>query len=582
MSRRFRSTTARTAAQPSSEALENARRSYQASRAMRYVIRPFLMALMISALGAGVVALIRQVSGDARWSIMLLLFFLVTLEGIYTTNWLQHPTQLSLDRAAYRAAEIILIVIGLRLGTWLVFAAAWPDRQMLLDALRNPAGLFIDPVFLIVLAIGVLMWRSGATLSKIFYALEVSEFELRYFSLPPAQRKERADDQPIRFGRHALVQNFTRYWLWGGILLSVLVAINMLEGRSLQESLLSPLATGGADLPPGLLAALLTYFLIGLWLLSQARLLEMDARWLLNGVEKDEQMRRTWQRSSLAILLGIALFAAFLPIGSTTALSQLVNLLIVGMLFLAQVVVFLITLPFALLLALLSGSATMPTPTPPPSPQALLEQSQGQIAPVSETVTMVLSSAFWTLLIVGVVVALLFFIRERRKRAEDDKLSLLWAGFVAWLAGMWGRLHGRLAALPLHLPAPQKEAQPPQREAGGWWQRRFRRLSSLPPREQVRAIYLMAIQRAGEEGVTRAPVETPLEFVEELEEQWPEAEEALEDLTAAFLQARYSDKSITAEDLPGVKQTWQTVRREMRQKKQTPTAADKGEQPTGE
>ena len=180
---------------------------------------------------------------------------------------------------------------------------------------------------------------SESTLSKIFYELEVSEFELRYFSLPLAQRKERADDQPIRLGRHALVQSFTRYWLWGGMLLCVLVALSRLDGRSLQETLLSPLATGGAELPPGLLAALLAYFLIGLWLLSQARLLEMDARWLLNGVEKDEQMRRTWQRSSLAILLGIALFAAFLPIGSTTALSQLVNLLIIGALFLAQLVV---------------------------------------------------------------------------------------------------------------------------------------------------------------------------------------------------------------------------------------------------
>ena len=66
----------------------------------------------------------------------------------------------------------------------------------------------------------------------------------------------------------------------------------------------------------------------------------------------------------------------------------------------------------------------------------------------------------------------------------------------------------------------------------------------------MRAIYLLAVQRAGQEGVAREPVETPLEFVAELEEQWPEAEEALEDLTAAFLKARYSDQPITADDLP--------------------------------
>ena len=461
----------------------------------------------------------------------------------------------------------------MRLGTWLVFADGIPDRETLLDYLLNPGGLFLDPTFLIATAVALVMWRLGVQLSALFYDLEISEFELRYYSLPLAQRKAQADDQPIRRGRSESASNFARTWLWGGIFLTVTIAFSRFDGGSWQETLLAPLASGRASLEPGLLAALLAYFLIGLFLLSQARLMEMDARWLLNGVNKDATMRRTWQRTSLAILAGIALFAAFLPIGSTSALSQLVNLLLIGLLFLVNVLIFAFTLPFALILALLSrNSDAAALPPPPLEPRLPFQTSQDAITPVSETVTMVLSSAFWTLLIAGAVLALLFFLRERRRRVEGEEPAQLWAQFTAWLAAVWLRFRGRVAALQLSSPPPGTPSAPP----AGFSERlrrRLRRLEGLSPREQIRAIYLTAVQHAATAGVPRDPTETPSEFAQDLQHEWPDAEEELQRLTAAFLQARYSDEALDASDVPPVKETWRALQREMSRRREAEDAA---------
>ena len=77
------------------------------------------------------------------------------------------------------------------------------------------------------------------------------------------------------------------------------------------------------------------------------------------------------------------------------------------------------------------------------------------------------------------------------------------------------------------------------------------------------------MRRAGEKGVKRETAETPLEYAEDLKDKWPELEDGVEELTDAFLKARYSDKPITGGDVPEVKETWKGVRRQIK-KRSTP------------
>ncbi len=555
---------ARMESQIDAEKLQSLRRSYRASRLTRHVIRPILLAIMVSALLTGLLSVIVEVNGDTRWFALILLFFLIALEAIYTTNWLLHPQQLPLDRTTYRAAELMLLLVVVRIASWIVFAEGIPDRTQFLEYLSAPYKLFLNAPFLITLLLAAITWRLAVLIGKLFNQLEVSEFELRYYSLPLAQRKARSDDQPIYHGRKALAQDFVRYWLWGGVLLVIAVGISTLEQQSF-SSFMTPLAAGRVNIPPRLLGALILYFIVGLWLISQTRLMHLNSRWMLNNVTKDADSRRNWQRASLLILLLVTLVAAFLPIGSTSALSEIVELLIYWLLILANVIIFLLFLPFAIILALFPGRE-MGDISPPSrlQPTEFFPAPQPGSSAFAETLNMILSSGFWAVFVVVVALALLFFLRERRGAGQGRATADLWDQIVVWIRNLWAQIRGQARSLQQSLEAAGKPNEGPREESEGKPRWRFLRVRGLPPREQIRYFYLSAARRAKDRGVKRPPSNTPLEYKEDLKRNWPEAEEGLEELTDAFLQARYSSKPITEADVGPVKESWKAVRGELR------------------
>ena len=99
---------------------------------------------------------------------------------------------------------------------------------------------------------------------------------------------------------------------------------------------------------------------------------------------------------------------------------------------------------------------------------------------------------------------------------------------------------------------------------------RLSRPRPLSPREQIRYYYLSIVHRAGERGVPRAENETPLEYARDLKEQWPEAEPELDELTQAFVEARYSPQPIDRSAVGRVKEEWQRIRERLRSSARRP------------
>ena len=568
MSKLYTSNLARTAPKVDEEALQALRDSYRAGSWMRFVVRPLLMTILVLTIIIGLTTLIKMVSLDERWSQLTVLFFFIILEAIYTTNWIQHPDRLRLDRSAYRAAELLLLLILARLAAWFVFGDGLPDVPQLTTYLANPLAFFLDGPFLITLLLAMVAWRLANLLSDIFKQLEVSEYELRYYSQPLAQRKTRSDDQPIMAGRRQLVLRFAQYWLWGGILLAFAIGLSTLEIRSF-DALKNPLAIGRLGLQPGLLIVLLLYFGVGFYLLSQAKLLEMNARWLLNDIEQDEQMQKSWQRSSLIMLLLIGLIAAFLPIGPNLAVGRILAALLYVIFFLINIFIFLISLPFLLLFSLFSGEPVDQAPPPPQlNPDALPQAMPPELSTLGQTVAMVLSSAFWSIFFVVAVLALLFFIRERKTIFQGQSVAQIWQRFWTWVQTLWQGIWQRVENFNWQLPSFSSTSEPDLGAGENQRRWRFIRLGALDPREQIRYFYLSTVHRAGEKGVKRKAAETPLEYVADLKDSWPAVEEEVQELTDAFLKARYSDEPITQEDVPEVKESWKDVRRQLKQRAQ--------------
>jgi hypothetical protein len=93
---------------------------------------------------------------------------------------------------------------------------------------------------------------------------------------------------------------------------------------------------------------------------------------------------------------------------------------------------------------------------------------------------------------------------------------------------------------------------------------RLFRLNSLSPRDQIRYYYLSLVRRAGERGISRRRNETPLEYVQELRNKWPEAEEDLRGLTDGFMEARYGRGPIEKKEVNPIKEKWKRLKARMR------------------
>jgi hypothetical protein len=142
-------------------------------------------------------------------------------------------------------------------------------------------------------------------------------------------RRQMAGELPPDSNRLQQVGRFIQQWTIGGMILLFCAALTTYELSALTgEGAIDLRTIGRLGLHPTMLTALLLYFLLGFWLLSQARLAAMRVRWLSDGVSAAPAITRTWHRTSLLVLAGVALVASLLPIGGTLAIAHVLQAII--------------------------------------------------------------------------------------------------------------------------------------------------------------------------------------------------------------------------------------------------------------
>lgn len=536
---------------------------YVTHRWSRHVVQPLLITLLVSSLFAAVAAIFAILFSTAIWLYMPVLCFFVVLEGIYTSLWLQHPNQRITDNLAYRAAELVVIVLATRIFTW-VITGDFPDWHLYLDYLRHPLSLFSDLIFILGTLFIVFAWVRGLDLAITFSSLAIDRAEAAYYSTPKRERSE--DQRPFRRSRSHTIRTFFKQWIWGGVFLAFCVALSTFDLPQLR-TVSNPFAITRLGLQPLVLMAILVYFLAGFLLMSQAKLQAVNARWLQNGVVTSRRVERNWHRNSVYVLLIIAFMAALLPIGSTTGIGRILEtavFLLTG----------LVTLVYLLIIGLIAmlvpqsqqTDAVGPVPTLEPLPTPEILPPQTPQAP-SEAAAFIFSSAFWALAIVLSVVAVSFFLRERGVRLNLTVLKQIGHQLLAWLKQAWQGVSRQAGELSRTVYA--RLNMEPEKEEGEGEKRpfRFMRLNALSPREQIRYFYLSTVRRAGEKGIKRRQDETPLEYAQDLKEEFPDTEIDVEALTDAFLKAQYSPQLIEKEEVNPIKRRWKHMRSNLRRRR---------------
>ncbi|MEW5988949.1 MAG: DUF4129 domain-containing protein [Chloroflexota bacterium] len=526
----------------------------------RNLLQPLLIAALSTALLVGPVTLVQMLAPGERWGYLVILIFIVALEGVATTFWLGRIPTWQVRRLTYRAAEFLVIALGLRLATW-AMSGDWPSLADWRGYLLAPLA-FIDATFFIYLVLAGLAWERAITVSDVLARLPIQPAEIAYYTRPGSLRLN-SDDRPPIPDRPELLASFFKTWIYGAMLLALCAALSTFELRPLAMGEVINLRTiGRLGLPPDLLVALLLYFLAGFWLLSQARLALLRARWLADGAATAPDVAGRWQRTSLLILLGAALVASFLPIGSTLALSRVIQALMVVLISLVNLFLALVVFLFYLVYAWLIGEPAADRSTSPPL-SLTLPQFQPPAVPSSPDLAFLSGVVFWMVAVLVTLYAVYFFLSRRGLQIDGRPAQQFWPTLVAWLHLLWQRIHGRVSQIsqlwpPRRQPLPASTQPLPPHP--------FIRLNALTPRDQIRYFYLSTARRAAAKGVARRPAATPLEYARDLTENWPEAAVDLDSLTNAFVEARYTPRPVTSEYVPAIKRIWQRVKAAVRRR----------------
>ena len=515
----------------------------------RYVVQPILITLMVSAAAGAFLSAI-AVGSTMPWLAIIFPVFAMVLEGIFTAIWMSKPEQRLLNKPLYRGAEILLIIIVLRVYTWALIGN-WPEAGSLIGYLRDPLSIFGDPFFILALVLVLISWSWAISVADSFQKMALDPTELRFYDRPVRDRPQ--VERPNTPFRTLHFEQIGRQWLIGAGVMALLAAVSTVDTTNFDA--INWRTVNRLPLPAGVLLSLLVYFGTGFALISQGRLAIMNARWLFGNAEKTAAVERSWNRQTLWLLLIIGGFAAFLPIGSTVLIGRLIELVIFAIYRLIGFLISIVVLFLSLFASDEQAAEEVDLELIQPEPPAMPELPPA--LPPGEPGFPIIGTRFWIIAIVVAGMAVIFFLRDRGIKLPKLNWSKIKSGFANWWQSLWKIVVEQAQdfrdAMLTRLVREEFDTDRNQ----PW---RFIRLNSLSPEQKLRYFYLSTVQRTEKGSLRKKGSDTPLEYAAELKQQLPDASQAIDVVTNGFLQARYANGDISTADVERVEPEWKSLR----------------------
>ena len=502
----------------------------------RNPFRPLVVAGMMTCVAISVVGLIRLLVPAWNPAYLLAAVFLISLEAIASNRLIRHHRLRGKRLLQFRAAEWVVILLALKLLSYLPRGADPLLRDLALW--REDFSTFFTPEYVVAGLLAFFAWDGATFVGRDLDLLEA----------PP---------QYAPLDRQAILGRLMGRFFWGGILLLISSGLARLGLAALLD-LAHPSV-------PGIILNALAYFVLGLLLLSQAHLSLLQINWRSQGIEAAPAIASRWAWFSLGFVGLVATLALLLPTGYSVGLLETLGAIlgwILDVLFNIYLMLqFLILLLLSQLARLLFGVPALPPMIPPQGPP--LPRELPPVTPGPPLLELIRSLLFWALVLGIVGYSLYNFVQYRRGLFLPLLGSRPWRALLATLRALWRRFRGavqvvaeplirRLASPRLAMPSGRRRLRP------------FLRLSSLTPRELVQYFYLSIVRRAARLGQPRQAHQTPYEYTASLSAHLPQAEHDLAVVTRAFVEARYSRHPVVREEASRVRRHWERVKAALR------------------
>lgn len=515
------------------------------------VVRPLMVSAMMACVVAGVVVWVEATIPTWQGTYVVVMVAVMAFITVVTEQRLRHFLDAS-ERTAVRIAEFLLLLVSLRLMMytgrgWNAFSR---DLRIWLG---NPGTLIFDPEYMLLVGPLLGLRVIAANIATALLELEVTEetrvvHRGRWETLQPGFLKSPLAYLYDRFVRGALV---------------LLAAVGLLQiDLSGQFIHLRPAQMGPLTWLP------LAYVGLGLLLLGQARYALLVAHWQREGIPVASEVRQRWASWGVLFVFGVSLAALFLPAYGTGTGVYLLLWLSFLLALVGQVLMFLVHLllyPIAWLLSNLTSQqaeqaplqpVAPPQPTPPPPPPS----SEFN---VPTWFTRLQLTVFWVAAATVLLLVLRRYLRYQQAtgqwgdvlRSIRQWLVRVWRG----LLGQWRGIYRRMGASSL---AQMEKPEPEEERASPRWRRLWQATTA---RERVRRLYSLMLRHAANVGHPRSPTQTPYEYATLLRPHVIEEQEALEGLTQAFVEARYSKRDFEDQEITMLRRLLARLRKALAQ-----------------
>jgi hypothetical protein len=468
------------------------------------ILQPLVIGIMVACLSQSIAQLMRQVMPGWRYILFLIAPVLAALAGYATYQTIRKRLISGNESTRYQIYELVLIFVLCKLVTLLDNTI--PELLATAQMWFTDPKSFFDGESILMFLLSLIAWLAAAATSRDLINIT---------------------DPTLYIGEKSPLQRISTRFFAGGFVLLITTAFSRVKFLDLLQS----------DRPrvPGLILNVLIYFMLGLFMLGQINYMHHTGIWRRQKVNISKNLGLMWLRYSLLFLGVITLIAFFLPTGYTMGLLDLVRNIISILFFIANLIVFLLSYPFLLLISLLFKNAevTMPTLEAPSAAQPL------EVAPTETTgnwIEIVRSLLFWTLALVALGYVIRGYLHDRsnlptflRKIKPGEWLVAL----LHWVSSLWNRLKTTVEeTMPRLVNRLRRMAN----------QRTLSTQRQLGPgfRERVFGHYLGTLDVAKEEGLARAKNQTPYEYNKVINPKLPEIVAEWTQLTDIFIEARYS------------------------------------------
>ncbi len=503
--------------------------------------RPLLLTIMIMCFNLALVNLARSINPAWNGLYFLLGMLLTTVESIYSHRVLGFYRSRGISLMRYRLAELVILVLVLKILSF----GGKPIGQIgaELQILWQNPGHFINFEFYILLMLAAVAWLAASQTIADFDAV--------------------GDPYAFRFDNTSPLNALASRFFWGGALIMLISGVTQWVNRAGWDSLVD----WRRPSIEGIIANVLIYFTLGLALLSQARLTGLIIRWRIQNINVAPNLVKQWAKYGLLFLGLLLLIDWVLPtrytLGFLTSAGIVVQFLFFILILLWQLLVALLVFPLVWLMTLLQGQA------PPEGLMGPPEIPTWPEPPVTDQPTLpwleaLRSLGFW--LLIGAIAwyFLKIYLNDHPEVLQTAKRFKLTAVLARLWASLWQRFTILARAGRKLIPSRaalfgRVKDRAALSKYSGW--AGLRRLS---PRERILYYYLNILHRAEQHGLARRKDQTPYEYEPELSQTVPEAEPAVNLLTQAFVQARYSRESFEETQAKRAKGLWQRVRQELR------------------